>query len=302
MNAKLKYTALLIPLFLQGVLRAEGIEGVVVKAGRIEPQLQTFVPARVGGQVAKVEVKVGQPIRKGDILAVLENEESRRRMQSAKLNLKRAEKRAAADEDLQFLKESLRQAKTQLSRFEMLVKTNVVTRQELEEQQLEVAAIEASIEQSKKDFESAQIEVASQKVAYEQALRAHDDNTIRAPISGTVGHVFSRPGEWLQPGQSFVRIDNDQQTRISFQVPAKHWRKSWLNTGVRLGGSEFGEFEGRVTNVNHRFVSLTGMISFSVTFNDQSGKLTELDNQLTLLDGNAMQRQQGNVNEQLVVR
>ena len=299
MNAKLKYTALLIPLFLQGVLRAEGIEGVVVKAGRIEPQLQTFVPARVGGQVAKVEVKVGQPIRKGDIVAVLENEESRRRMQSAKLNLKRAEKRAAADEDLQFLKESLRQAKTQLSRFEMLVKTNVVTRQELEEQQLEVAAIEASIEQSKKDFESAQIEVASQKVAYEQAQRAHDDNTIRAPISGTVGHVFSRPGEWLQPGQSFVRIDNDQQTRISFQVPAKHWRKSWLNTGVRLGGSEF---EGRVTNVNHRFVSLTGMISFSVTFNDQSGKLTELDNQLTLLDGNAMQRQQGNVNEQLVVR
>jgi multidrug efflux system membrane fusion protein len=118
------------------------------------------VKTRVDGQIEKILFEEGQDVNEGDGLAIIDPRpyEAQLRQQEAT----RLKDQAQLDGAL-----------LDLNRYENLVKTSAISRQQVDQQRAQVEQLRAQL-----DNDTAQIEFARTQVAY---------TTIRAPISGRAG-------------------------------------------------------------------------------------------------------------------
>src|SRR5262245_52853634 len=77
------------------VVRSSGPSGVLTLSGRIEGD-DAAVGARTGGRIVEVRVREGDKVAAGDVLAVLDDEQVRARVEQARAALAQAEARATA--------------------------------------------------------------------------------------------------------------------------------------------------------------------------------------------------------------
>lgn len=95
------------------VIGSSDVEGVLMLSGRIEGD-DAAVGTRTGGRVLEVRVHEGDAVKAGDVIAVLDDEQIRARVDQARASLTEAEARAAAARNqIEVLQEQLVQAELQ---------------------------------------------------------------------------------------------------------------------------------------------------------------------------------------------
>jgi RND family efflux transporter MFP subunit len=170
--------------------------GTVLNAsGYVTARRRATVSSKVTGKVMEILIEEGQSVRAGQVLARLDDSQTRAALALSEAQLAAARRSAAEDEA------RLREAQLNLQRRESLLKEGVVGRAEVDTAQAEVDSITARI-----DYARQQVAVAESQVN----LRRTDlnDMVVRAPFSGVAISKDAQPGEMISPvsaGGGFTR-------------------------------------------------------------------------------------------------
>ncbi len=178
------------------VTGAGATPGAVLNAsGYVTARRRATVSSKVTGKVLEVFVEEGQAVRKGQVLARLDDSQVRAALAVARAQLTTA--RGAAAED----QARLREAERQFKRLSQLVDEKVVGRAEVETAQATVESLTARIALATQQVEVAQSQVAALEVDLA-------DMVVRAPFDGVAISKDAQPGEMISPvsaGGGFTR-------------------------------------------------------------------------------------------------
>ena len=174
---------------------ASGRGTVLNASGYVTARRRATVSSKVTGKVLQVFVEEGQAVREGQVLARLDDAQTRAELAFAEAQLAAARKSAAQDAA------RLREAELNLERRQRLMKEQVVGKAEVDTAQADVDSLKARIE-----YAQEQINVAETQVKLRR--RDLDDMVVRAPFSGVAISKDAQAGEMVSPvsaGGGFTR-------------------------------------------------------------------------------------------------
>lgn len=154
--------------------------------GYIVAESEVTVSSKVAGRIATLNVREGDLINKGDIIAVLENDELRTQMEEAEATLKKATL------NKKYRQELCEKDLIDIKRNRELFKENLISPSQLdkEERNLVISRLE-------RDRAMSELEVCRKRLQLSKIL--FEESTLRAPISGTVIDKIADVGEMLFP-------------------------------------------------------------------------------------------------------
>jgi RND family efflux transporter MFP subunit len=170
--------------------------GAVLNAsGYVTARRRATVSSKVTGKVLEVFIEEGKSVKKGQVLARLDDSQLRAAMAVAQAQLATARHAAAEDEA------RLKEAERQYNRLSQLVQEKVVGRAEVDTAQSAVESLTARIALARQQVEVAQSQVAALEVDLA-------DMQVRAPFDGVAISKDAQPGEMISPisaGGGFTR-------------------------------------------------------------------------------------------------
>lgn len=175
---------------------ASAAPGAVLNAsGYVTARRRATVSSKVTGKVLEVFVEEGKEVRRGQILARLDDAQLRAGLNVAEAQLESARRAAAEDQA------RLREAKLTLDRRRQLLKEGVIGKAELDTAESQVESLQARIAMAQQ-----QVHVAESQV---KAIRTDlADMVVRAPFDGVAISKDAQPGEMISPvsaGGGFTR-------------------------------------------------------------------------------------------------
>lgn len=207
------------------------ITRVVEQTGIIKPQVgaQVKVGTRATGTLMKLSFQVGDRVKKGDLIAVIDDRQTVADAENAKANLAYAEsnyklvfdsyplKIAEQEAQAQSIKAQFDYAATNLKREQELFKKNFATQDEIEKAKKETDVYAANLQQAKatlerlKDEYKKQLSLARSSIDQAKARLQNLEVTltytrIYAPLSGIVSQVSTQEGEMVVSGLSTTNL------------------------------------------------------------------------------------------------
>jgi HlyD family secretion protein len=201
-RASLTFVVLLVLLSLLGgtgggrsgldgyklVLPEAGVIKLVVRStGHVKAKGQLPVFSQVSGLVTAVEADYQVPVRKGDVLAVIDDQDYRMAVQEAELQL------SATRSELAGVHARLGNAKQEQARAKRLYKADLIPRQELENADTVMQELNAQLE-------SMEARVQQAEGRLQQAQQDVERCTVRSPIDGVVLASNIEPGVLVARG------------------------------------------------------------------------------------------------------
>jgi len=247
--------------------------------GRVEPISEEIsIGAQVSGRLHAVFIEEGDRVRRGQVLAVLENQDYLARVWSAKaeLRLKEAELRrvtnGARDQERREAAARLAEAEAvldgarlELSRRRGLLKEGVISREEADgaERQARVAQARADAARERhslldadareEDRTRAESEVALARARLDEARIFYDKTFVRAPISGVVLRKHRNVGESVSTefDSPIVTIADRSALRVRVDVDEVDVSKIAVGQRAYVTADAFEgiKFWGRVVRV-----------------------------------------------------
>jgi len=194
-------------------------------SGAVEPVRQATVKAKVSGDVRQINVREGEPVRAGQVLA---------RIDTADLEARLLERIGA-----------LESAKAQLA---MAAKTQATNRALLKQNFISQNAYDNS-ESSHGVFRGS---VKSAEAQVQLARNALRDAVATSPLSGQVAKRHVQPGEKVGFDSPLVTVVDLTEMELQAAVPAVDVPELTIGKAVELSIDGFGErrFSGRVDRIN----------------------------------------------------
>ncbi len=201
-------------------VRQEITSQTVTVIGRLIAGQAGVVSALVKGAVEKLEVRVGDRVKAGGVIAVLATDSLKwqvelRRAEVMGAKARMASARAKADK-----------RRGELKRLEDLKTSAAFSPARFEDARQEVAIAESTAADAEAQLARAR---ANQALAQIDLANAH----IKAPFGGVITSVHTEVGTYLSMGQPVMNILNDSDLEIEADVPAN--RTAGLKPGTKTG-------------------------------------------------------------------
>ena len=238
------------PNYLTATAEIGDIENNVMASGKVKALNTVDVGAQVSGEVTRLFVEVGDEVKKGDLIAQIDQvtqknnlsneqaslEQSEAALQSARAeSLSRQASLKSAQADLASRQAELRQAQADFSRLQGLLAIDAISQQDYDTQATKVATAQASVANARAAIETAKAAIATTEAninSQQAALRKSQTNvstaqedlsytTIRAPMSGTVVSVTTEQGTTVNANQTaptIVTLADLSTVRINAQI------------------------------------------------------------------------------------
>jgi multidrug efflux system membrane fusion protein len=223
--------------------------------GNIEAYSAVSVKSQIGGQLIRVHFKEGQDVRKGELLFTIDPRPYEAALKQAEANL--AKDAAQLDH-----------ARSELLRYEELIKRDYVTKQEYDQIRANAAAMEATLNADKAVVENARLQL---RYCY-----------IYSPITGRTGNLFSNEGNLIKANadNAMVIVNQIQPIYVTFSVAEQYLSeiKKYMASGKVLVKAfitkdEDNPEEGILTFVDNTVDVATGTIKLKAIFANKGTRL-----------------------------
>lgn len=222
------------------------VPGTVVSTATAE------IAARTTGTVLRIEVKEGEAVKKGDLLAQIDDRELAARKNAAQAGIRQAT--AGVTEATRGL--SLAQAHADIARktyerYTYLQQQKSVSPQEFDEVSAKNLAAQAGLEQAEARLQQAE----AAKAQAESDARAADEVAgyarIRAPFDGKVVRRLIEPGTVVMPGMQLFVFEKAETYQLDVTLPAEALAvvKRGAVAEVRFDALPGKAFAGKVTEM-----------------------------------------------------
>ncbi len=255
------------PLLAALVLWTSAVQAEDIQVSAVLVKLldQVEVPARESGALASVSAREGEMVSAGAAVAQIEDADAQFDKRRAQMELLAANKEADNDVKVRFARKShevadaeLRRAIDSERRF-----AQSVSQSELDRLRLTMQKTELEIEQAQLELELAQAARELKQIDVEHADHVIHERRITAPLSGFVAEVMRHQGEWVQPGQTILRILRLDRLRAEGLVSGDQVRGDLKGRAVTLTVDVDGrptEFAGTVTFVSPEIDPVNGQV------------------------------------------
>jgi RND family efflux transporter MFP subunit len=172
-----------------------GPAAILNASGYVTPRRRATIAAKITGRVTGVFFDEGTHVHAGQLLATLDDSDTKRALDSAKAD-RDASQAATADFQVQ-----LKFAQIQLRRADQLQKAGVQTQEQLDTASTNADSLKAKIELAKQQVQSSEARIR-------EAQQAVDNCVITAPYDGIVVSKDAQVGEMVSPisaGGGFTR-------------------------------------------------------------------------------------------------
>ena len=181
--------------------RAQPLPRRIAALGRVEPLdrvVKLSVPASLSNDtIGQLLVKQGDPVRKGQVLAILSSQESLQRdVRSAVAAVEVARRKLTAqDSVIARDRAQLAQAQVELRRYSQLYDQGASSAEVRDRRITIESTTRANLDQALQDRETLRAELEEQQATLARNRTELDKATIRAPFAGTVFRINAYPGD-----------------------------------------------------------------------------------------------------------
>lgn len=168
---------------------------VLDATGYVVARRTATVSSKVTGKVAEIYIEEGQQVEKDQVVALLDDSNTRKALDLSKAELRLAETQVAETDA------RLTEAKLTLERNTEMARRQLISASTLDKARADFESLRAQLESRRAD-----INVSKRRLALQQ--QNLDDLTLRAPFAGVVISKDSQPGEMISPisaGGGFTR-------------------------------------------------------------------------------------------------
>ena len=257
---------------------------MIAGPGRVEPSSEDIkIGSELSGRLKVVNVEEGDAIRRGQVLAELENADYRAKVESARANViakqavlrkvingARRQERDEAWSSVNEAKAVTENAKSELRRRQELFSAGVVSREELEryarEADVAQAKYEAAVQQHalvddrarEEDQSFAEADLQLAQAQLDEAQARYDKTFIRSPIDGTVLRKHHRSGESVSNSSTVpdpvLTIGDRKALRVRVDVDETDVSKVNAGQKAYVTADAFGKqkFWGHVVRVGQQ--------------------------------------------------
>ena len=238
---------------------------LLVATGYVVPQRQANISPRIGGRVAKLFVEDGTVVKKGQLIAVLEDADFRAQVLQAKADVAAAqarEKRAESD---------LFEAQRAFDREKVVQAKGVSTPAALDQ-------ATARFEGAKAQLSAAQSETTAAKARVEVARVNLDNCYVRAPFDGRITQKLTDIGEIVFGAQSagtggrggIASLADFSTLQVEADVSESQVAKLALGTPAEIVLDAFPDrrYRGKVAEVRPRVDRAKATVTVKVAFVD----------------------------------
>lgn len=242
----------------------------------VTPIGEADVPAQEAGVIVDIKVKPGQVVKKGELIATIDDAIPRAEKRKAAADHNAAKEKSESDINIRYATAAADVAKyTYLKSKEAYDKvTNSVPYVEIKRLeldwkrallQIEQSQVEQKIDKLTAEAKGAEVEAADEGIRHRQ---------IKAPLDGVVIEVTPHEGEWVKPGDKIMHILRMDRVKIEgFLNAAKYARQDVRGRPVIVSVALPGHPQP---------VQMTGRISFVSPTVEAGGEYrvwAEVDNQ-----------------------
>lgn len=161
--------------------------------GKVVSKLRVDLTPSIAGRLTNVYVEEGDNVKKGELLARLDDRE-------AKINLKRAEA------NYKNAKEDVALAERSLKRLRQAFSKGAVARQLVEEAEVELRSARARDSVAEEEVRTAKLSLENPRIV--------------APFAGTITARYVEVGQWVVPSETLFTLVDQGQREIEVQVDA----------------------------------------------------------------------------------
>ena len=232
--------------------------------GNIRAEQRVIINSEVAGQITKVEVREGDIVKSGDLLAridsreyELEVEELEAELSAAKEEFKKAIEGLRPEEKEKLLarvrvnESALGLAIKEQDRFQKLVKDGVTAQSILDEVNDRVQQAKEKLRESRAAFEAAkqsrqediqQLRAEGEGIVkrLEMAQLNFSKTIIHAPFKGTIIHKNIEEGAFVKVGSPVLEMVSSSRLKAVLEIPQSHRNKLKKMKGIDFWIKELG--------------------------------------------------------------
>ncbi len=238
------------------------IQEYVEVVGNLVGAATVDVVPRAQGRLEQISVRIGDPVRQGQVLAKVEDQELREQLRQAEASDEVARATIRQREaDLTF-------ARTNLDRNKSLYERQLLPRQSLDDAEARFQASQAQL-----DLAQAQLRAASSR---RDELRINLANTtVHSPVTGFVARRLVDPGAFVSQNVIVLSVVDISTVRLVVNLVERDLRKVTVGAAASVSVDAYpGEqFTGRVARVAPVLDPSTRTTEMEVEIPNPSGRL-----------------------------
>ncbi len=193
------------------------ITGILVETGIIKPQVGAIVKigTRATGRVTRMNVRVGDRVRNGQLIALIDDREILQAIEETEANLRAHEERMRQvelvyPERIKEAEANYEYARLTYERELELLKKEYTTRDSLDRAKAQLDIAEASLKRLKEEYRTERniinAEIESLKAQLNQHRTRLSYTRIYSPIDGVVSEVTAQEGETIVAGLQVANL------------------------------------------------------------------------------------------------
>jgi len=268
------------------LVQKRALSNGVTLSGEFRPFQEVDVHAKVAGYIKVIHVDVGDRVRGGQVMAVLEVPELRAELQGAGASVRRSQDAVRrAKSDLQRAQSLHDAAHLNYSRLNdaSATRPGIIAQQELDDALAKDKESEAQISADEAAFSEAQNQLDVALASEKQYTALSDYTNIVAPFDGVVTKRYADTGALVQAGTSsstqampVVRVAETDVLRLILPVPESAVPDVHLGSSVQVHVSALNRnFEGKVARFADAVDPETRTMHTEVDVKNVGGKLVQ---------------------------
>jgi RND family efflux transporter MFP subunit len=218
-----------------------------IVSGELRAEREATVRAEISGSVTQVNVREGQPVRRGTLLGRIETRTLDDVRQSAMSAVRNAENQLAVSQ-------------REMERTETLVKAGALAARDLDVARQAVTAAESQLADVKSRLASADRQLA--------------DTVLRSPIDGLIAKKPVNTGDVVSVGAELFTLIDPSSMRLEASVPSDDLK--YLRIGATVDFTVRGydqRFQGRLTMIAPQADPVTRQVPIHVSIPNGGGRL-----------------------------
>lgn len=198
-------------------------------AAEFRPYQEVDLDAKVAGYVQKIYVDIGDHVRAGQLLAVLQIPELQDQVEQARAMVQRSQKEIErAQYQLKQAQAAYAAAHLEYTRLAEVINSqpNLIAQQEIDDAQSKDLASAAQVNAAKSALAAAQDQLSVAKANEDRVAAMYSYARITAPFTGVITKRYADTGTMLQAGTSshtqampLVRVSQNDLLRLTVPVP-----------------------------------------------------------------------------------
>ncbi len=194
-------------------------------SGPLVVENQVDVAAQREGVVAKILVDTGKSVRKGQILAMLDDRQIRADHEAGEAKLR------AIDADVKNWEAEVKVLQADLDRAQKMWAAQLITKEQLDHASFKVLADQYELERERQNSQNQQAVLRSLKLELEKTQ-------IKAPFDGVVARRYVRAGQKVALGDRLFWVTAVAPLRVKFTLPERFVGKVRIGERVSISTAE----------------------------------------------------------------